>query len=294
MVIMKLTDIFSTKYNIALWVLFIISVLINFIFSLFADGSSGTENIFYILKTANCLLRVEYFLMGICINFADFFSANNKLILVFVYNFIYLFLPFIILLWNFQITKMTGRKDIFAVSLLLYCIFAAARIYPEMALISMVTMLLYNYLSCTEREYSKLDTVLVILFSLSLFNRLSVFAFIAPLLYLTAVRTFGKTKSGIVRIVKFVAAVIIICAGIYNFWIWFISFGISCPCLLCNVLMPAKSILFFVPLALLVLVIKDFLKETFADEFLSKIITVALVIGISQILCQIVIMLIFG
>jgi len=149
------------------------------------------------------------------------FHVNNKFVLGFIDTFTHLFLPFLTLLWNYKITKNTGRKDIFAVSLLLYSFFIMLyQIWPqvEVSLSIMLFMLLYNYLCFTEKEYSKFDIFLIILILVVAYNSYEVIIFAAPLLYLTAIRTFGKTKNGIGRIIKFITAILILFAGIYNLW----------------------------------------------------------------------------
>ena len=247
---MKITDILSTKYNIVLWIIFVAFVLINALWSLITSVLVFNDGVFGF----------------ICV-------------------FVYLFLPFALLLWNFQITKMTERKDIFVFGLFLFCSFLSIyQFYPNVALFIMMTIILYNYLSCTEKEYSNADIAIIVLTSLSLYKSFGAVIFTAPLLYLTAVRTFGKTKSGVGRIVKFISAIIIICAGIYNLWLWFISpeklnllIGFADTENLIKIFLLLVFLIIFA-----VVFTKDYLKETFSKEFLTNIITVSLIIGIIQ------------
>jgi len=233
---MKKNNILSTKYNLILWIIFCFIVLINITLASLAIRTAYFDGAPIFLNVLEYISRGKIFLFlysehpRVAINFINelptyiaglFFHVNNKFVLGFIDTFSHLFFPFLALLWNYKITKYTGRRDIFAASLFLYAFFVMLyQIWPfvELSLCTMLFMLLYNYLCYTEKEYSKFDIFLIILISVVAYQSYEVVIFAAPLLYLTAIRTFGKTKSGIGRIIKFITAILILFAGIYNIW----------------------------------------------------------------------------
>lgn len=233
---MKINEIISTRYNQTVWIIFCIVVFINITLASMALRTAYLDGAPNFLSILDCISNGQFHFFTdsehprIAMNFLNelptniaglLFHIENKFVLGFIDTFSHLFLPFLALYWNYKITIKTGRKDVFAASLFLYSFFVMLyQIWPfvELSLCTMLLMLLFNYLCCTDREYSKFDIFLILFISVLACQSHEVIIFVAPLLILTVIQTLKKTKNKTVKVIKTISAIFITFAGIYNIW----------------------------------------------------------------------------
>lgn len=184
---MKYINFFKTKYVIALSIIFlIVSLFFCFYasicrYGLFFDGEIFILDIldkladnkpgFFIMnwRTRQSIV----FLQDIFVNIAYYiFHIENKAILVNIYCFTLVFLPFSIILLQYILAKRTKRYDIVIFNIILYSLFilpglryAVVEIYTSAPLF----LLLYHYL-CAKIDYKKRDIFFIIFISILLYN----------------------------------------------------------------------------------------------------------------------------
>lgn len=233
---MKINEIISTRYNQTVWIIFCIVVFINITLASMTLRTAYFDGAPNFLSILDCISNGQFhfykdfehprfavnFLNELPTNIAGLlFHIENKFVLGFTDTFSHLSLPFLTLCWNYRITLKTGRKDVFAASLFLYSFFVMLyQIWPfvELSLCTMLLMLLFNYLCCTDRKYSIFDIFFILFISLIACQTSEVVILVAPFLFLAIIQNFGKTENKTDKVIKSVSAFFIVFAAIYNIW----------------------------------------------------------------------------
>ena len=152
------------------------------------------------------------------------FNIENKFVLIGIFSFSQFLLPFLALLWNFNLTKRTGRIDV-----LFWSIFTYGALLLPFSIFSVVEMLigttfhfiLWNYL-VSDIKYTKKDIIYIFFLITTMYATyeyvaiLGIIFFIAHFHYVLNYKTSIKSQC-----IKALIGISALGASIYNIWFMF-------------------------------------------------------------------------
>lgn len=193
-------DLFKDKLYKNIFIFFIVISIVHIIYAtvtfrgMYMDGAS------YMLSLLNNLGNRElkfvidnshprFFMMALTqipmMISAGFLFIKSKTILMLIYCFTQFFLPFGALLYNFYLTKRTGRTDVlfwnlftYGTVLCLYMIYSCVESFTGITF----NFILWNYL-VSDMEYKKRDIAVIIFLVLMMFGTYEYIIFLGPLLF---------------------------------------------------------------------------------------------------------------
>ena len=184
---MKYINFFKTKYVIVLSIIFLIVSLFFCFYAAICRYGLYLDGEIFILDILDKLADNKpgfffmdwrtrqsiTFLQDIFVNIAYYiFHIENKAILINIYCFTLVFLPFSIILLQYILAKRSKRYDIVIFNIILYSLFilpglryAVVETYTSAPLF----LFLYHYL-CAKIDYKKRDIFFIIFISILLYN----------------------------------------------------------------------------------------------------------------------------
>lgn len=228
----------TNKQFVFLFTIFIVISLIHILYATLSMRGMYEDGGFYMIKMLNNIsdnIFYFYYDNGHPRFFISFLhelpvlasgiilGIKNKYILMGIYSFFQFFLPFIALLWNFQLTKRTKRYDI-----LFWSIFCYGAILMPFMIFSVVEILiggmfhfiLWNYL-VSDIDYKKRDILCILFLIIMMFATYEYVVMLGFIFFLAHFHYVLKDKSFKNQCVKTLIGLGALCASVYNIWYMF-------------------------------------------------------------------------
>lgn len=193
--------LFKNKIYRVVFVAFIIVSLIHIIYATVTCRALYLDGSFYLISQLNNLgigdfnyvinlKQTRFFMMmllqlPVMISY-HFLFVKSKFVLMLIYSFTQFILPFAALMYNFYLTKRTGRIDVLFWNLFTYgTILSLFMIFPSAEIFIGVTFnfILWNYL-VSKIEYKISDIAVIVFLVMMMFGTHEYIIFVAPLIFI--------------------------------------------------------------------------------------------------------------
>ncbi len=213
--------------------LFIAISFISIIYATITMRGIYNDGTYYMINILNNLANNNYtpvidpdhpriamlILMQLPLWICHFLHLDNKFFLMQLFTFTQLFLPLLILFWNYKLSQRTNRPDIFFWHLFVYSlILLPCSIFSviESIIGAGLNFVLWNYL-VNDIEYKKGDILTIILLCVCMFGIYEYTALLGIIFFVASIKFLKETIDLKNKIIKSFIGITSISAAIYTF-----------------------------------------------------------------------------
>ena len=221
----------NNKFKILKY-LFIIVSIISVLYATFTMRGLYHDGTYYMINILNNMANNDYSIvadnshprqimllfMQIPVWIFNILHLNDKKLLIYVFTFTQMFLPLLVLYWNYKLSERTNRPDIFFWHLFLYMlILIPCSIFSVVELIigAGLSFILWNYLA-NDIEYKLTDYFAVTFLLICMFGTYEYNLFLGIIFFIASLKFIAATSDAKIKKIKFYIGVVSLLAALYN------------------------------------------------------------------------------